>query len=389
MIHINCEIDSSANRITAKSNLGDIHYIFPVEQLPMLETYDFAIWGFLPIAMRLGKDIYIEGSVSMETIKSATEVSSIWANWLPNTYQNISIKAKKIRDFSMPMEHVKCLTFFSGGVDSTYSSYKSYLQNGKDSDCLTVHGMDYKFDDSEKFNALFHQTEVFRKMVFERSRVIKTDAYSLYSRYGCNPKGGHVTHIFALFSCGSLFEEYSQYRIAADYRLDQQFAVHPYGSNTASNRMMQNFKGKLVTLDDDITRSEKTTYLSQSELDLSILSICVNYKFRPKNCGKCSKCMRTKAMFYARNSSIPDIFIDMSFNEGWYSSISLMTKINRAFVQDILLSVENSQNQHNFPDYEKLKLKFLAASQRAAVNPFYGMKLKDFVRAVFKMFLKY
>lgn len=389
MIHINCEIDSSANKITAKSNLGDIHYIFPVEQLPILETYDFAIWGFLPIAMRLGKDIYIEGVVSTKTIESAHEVSSIWANWLPNIYQSISIKARKILDVSMPIEHEKHLTFFSGGIDSTYSSYKSYLKNGKDSDCLTVHGMDYKFDDSEKFNELFRQTEEFRKMVFDRSRVIKTDAYSLYSRYGCNPKGGHVTHIFSLFSCGSLFEEYSQYRIAADYRLDQQFAVHPYGSNTASNRMMQNFKGSLITLDDDITRSKKTTYLSQSELDLTTLSICVNYKFRPKNCGKCSKCMRTKAMFYAQNNSIPDVFADMSFNEGWHSSISLTTKINRAFVQDILFTVEKSQNQHTFPDYEKLKLKFLLATQRAAVNPFYGMKLKDLVRAVFKMLLKY
>ena len=127
MIHINCEIDSSANKITAKSNLGDIHYIFPVEQLPILETYDFAIWGFLPIAMRLGKDIYIEGVVSTKTIESAHEVSSIWANWLPNIYQSISIKARKILDVSMPIEHEKHLTFFSGGIDSTYSSYKSYL----------------------------------------------------------------------------------------------------------------------------------------------------------------------------------------------------------------------------------------------------------------------
>jgi hypothetical protein len=249
--------------------------------------------------------------------------------------------------------------------------------------------MDYKFDDTEKFNSLFRQTETFRKMVFDRSRVVKTDAYSLYSRYACNPKGGFVTHIFSLFSAGTLFEEYGQYRIAADYRLDQQFGVHPYGSNTASNRMMQNLKGKLITLDDDVTRSQKTSYLSESGLDLSTLSICVNYKFRPKNCGKCSKCMRTKAMFYARKSAIPDIFADMSFDEGWYHSIPLNTKINRVFVQDILDAVESSHNQQKFPGYEKLKIKFMSASQRAVANPFYGMKLKDLVRAVWKMLFKY
>lgn len=389
-MNIVCEKNISENRITAKSDgYGEINYIFPFESCPVLTTSDFAVWGFLPVAMRLGINIHIHDIVSSETLESAKEVSTIWASWLPDFYHNIQITADNILTASNLKEKNKKMTFFSGGVDSTYSSFKSFQERGCDSDCLTVHGMDYKFDDNEKFNALIKQTEEFRKNIFNKSRIVKTDAYSIYSKFSCNPKGSHVTHIFSLFSCGTLFEEYEEYRISADYRLDQQFMVHPYGSNTASNRFMKNNNGKLITVDDNVTRSQKTQYLSSSNLDLTTLSICVDYSARPKNCGNCSKCMRTKAMFYAFDGKIPDIFVGKEFNENWYKSIPLASKINRAFLFDILSVIEKYERNDEFPGYYDLKKKLLYASKKAEVNPFYGMKQKDMFRKILKIMFKY
>lgn len=389
-INIVCERNAAENKIVAKSNShGEINYIFPFENLPELDSCDFAVWGFLPVAMRLGVNIHINDIVSNETIQSATEIANVWANWLPGFYHNVLITADTILKTPKLQDNGNKLTFFSGGVDSTYSSFKSFKEKGRDSDCLTVHGMDYKFNDIDKFDALIEQTKEFRAEIFNKSRVVKTDAYEIYSRFSCNPKGSHVTHIFSLFSCGALFEEYSEYRISADYLLDQQFMVHPYGSNTASNRLMRNYNGKLITVDDDVTRSQKAQYLSNSKLNLTTLSICVDYNARPKNCGKCSKCMRTKAMFYAFDAKIPDIFVDITFKKDWYKNISLTSKINRAFLFDILYVVEKSQFQNDFPGYFDLKNKVLSASKRAELNPFYGMKKKDIFRAILKMIFKY
>lgn len=54
MLKIQCQINTAENQIIASSEYGNIQYSLPFESLPQLETYDFIVWGFLPIAMRLG-----------------------------------------------------------------------------------------------------------------------------------------------------------------------------------------------------------------------------------------------------------------------------------------------------------------------------------------------
>ncbi|WP_180176049.1 hypothetical protein [Acinetobacter sp. YH12025] len=84
MLKIQCQINTAENQIIASSEYGNIHYILPFESLPQLETYDFIVWGFLPIAMRLGIPLHIEGPISIQTLHSAREVSTVWAAWLPD-----------------------------------------------------------------------------------------------------------------------------------------------------------------------------------------------------------------------------------------------------------------------------------------------------------------
>lgn len=386
-ILLKCEKKIDHNKIIIKSDQYEsIEYVFPFEDMPVINNNDFAVWGFLPIAMTKGVNLHIGGKVSKETIDSAKKISNIWSQWVPDFYHPVTVTADEILLNSD--KGSKKLTFFSGGVDSTYSAYKSFLENGKNSDSLTVHGMDYKFEDESRFIDLIKQTDKFRLDIFNKSRIIKTNIYAIYNKIGCNPKGTHVTHIFSLFSCGSLFEEYNIYQIAADYRLDQQYLVHPYGSNSATNRLMFNANGELSTLDDDVTRSEKVEFLANSTLDLTTLSICVDYSVRPKNCGKCSKCMRTKAMFYASSGKLPAIFLDDSFEKNWYKIISLSAKINRAFVLDILATVEDKKNIEIFPGYYDLKKHVDTAIKENVKNPFLGFKKKDVIRLLFISLLR-
>ena len=46
---------------------------------------DFAAWYFLPIAMRTGRDLRIEGEGSEETIRNARRISEIWETRPPST----------------------------------------------------------------------------------------------------------------------------------------------------------------------------------------------------------------------------------------------------------------------------------------------------------------
>ena len=52
---------------------------------------DFAAWYFLPIAMRTGRDLRIEGEGSEETIRNARRISEIWETWLPHHFTAVNV----------------------------------------------------------------------------------------------------------------------------------------------------------------------------------------------------------------------------------------------------------------------------------------------------------
>ncbi|MEJ2227466.1 MAG: hypothetical protein P8Y67_04340 [Alphaproteobacteria bacterium] len=329
--------------------------------------YDFALWAILPIIMRLGSYAKCKFSVSRACYDSVIAVSRIWARWLPELFTepnfNVDIVDAKVSD------NDRILCFFSGGIDSTYSAIRLQEQGVNNLDCLTIHGMDYRFPDINKFQALMDRTSSFRSRMFNKSLVVRTNLYSVYNSINCNPHDGHITHIFALFSCGSLFPDYGTYLIASDYRRDQQFSAHPYGSNSVTNSLIRNANGRLVTRDDDVSRCEKAKKLLQTGIDLSSLSICVDYEFRPQNCGVCSKCVRTKAMFYATSKNIPNIFHDMSIGDDWYKSIDLNSKPGRVFCGDILdaIRLHGLENELGYSEAKKL---WEVASVNARNNSF-------------------
>lgn len=372
----NCKIKEELEQVVIQlDGFPAIVFQFPDQQAPTLQTYDFAMWAILPIALRLGLTVRFHQPMSKKGLDSANNIAKVWQRWLPNFFSDVKLEASTTdphKDLS-----AKALTFFSGGIDSTYSAHKIYNEHGRDSDSLTIHGMDYKFDDDSRFESLKEQTQTFRESIFGQSHFVKTNLYNVYSLIGCNPKGSHVTHIFAMFSCGSLFETYATYRIAADYRLDQQLEVHPWGSNTATNRLMRSGNGQLVTLDDDITRAEKANYLANSGLDLSSLSICVDHNIRPHNCGVCSKCIRTKAMFYATTGNIPTIFLDRDLSQNWHDSIHLKRKNERVFLSDIIETAIANGCYESFPGMKEAHLKLRAEQVKAARNPMYGTKPKQ------------
>ena len=327
-------VDIKVSKNIARIQFGELEEIvFEGDTEFETEIYDFALWAVMPLAMRLGSDIYFNYAVSKQTYESAMKVARVWANWVPEHFS--FPKFHEIQTTDVTTSANKNLCFFSGGLDSTYSALRLKEENIL-SDSLTVHGMDYRYNDFEKFNALLKQTKNFRDQYFVNSYSVRTNIYGVYDSIGCNPFDGHITHIFALFASGSLFKSYNQYFIAADYRYDQQYDVHPYGSNSATNSLIHNAYGSLVTRDTDVGRGSKAKYLANSNIDLDSLSICVNYKFRPRNCGVCAKCMRTKVMFYASTGAIPKVFIDKEIQGDWFEKINVNNKIQRVFFRDIL-----------------------------------------------------
>jgi hypothetical protein len=213
--------------------------------------------------------------------------------------------------------------------------------------------MEYKLQDNKRFQSLLDKTKPLSDYNNGKRIIVNTDAYQLYKELKINPKNRHITHVFTLAGAAFLFEEYCNYFIAADYRLDQQFLVCPWGSNTATNKFISDGVRSLVTLDDDVSRSGKLPLILESKEGSKSVTFCVNKKIRPQNCGLCSKCMRTKAMFLAKSGKIPNIFCDNSFSSKWYKSMKLNIESDWVFLSDIIACCKIEGNEHLIPGINK------------------------------------
>jgi hypothetical protein len=340
---------------------------------------DFAVWYVLPIAMALGKNIKINGKGSQKTVAAALSISELWSLWMPSVFKRVKVAFSEVCEEQEYRQGSDSLCLYSGGADSTYSIVKWNGDRAK-TDLLTVWGMDYKVSDEDRFQALVEKTDAFAKS-YSRARIfVRSNAYQIYGQYDIDTQNTHVSHMFSLTGATFMFSErYSTICISADYRLDQQVMASPWGGDTLGNKLFEDGLGRLVTLDDDVTRSEKLAALMVEGGDaLNSLSFCVDYKSRPNNCGVCSKCMRTKLMFLASTGRVPTIFKDAEVYPEALDSINLNKKTERIFFIDLYRSAEKNSRLNSMPYLEGLYEKIVSVDSR--INPKRSKKTKSIRR---------
>lgn len=306
---------------------------------------DFAIWAALPIAMRFGGVLQINGSTSAIAREKAEQLSVIWSTWLPKTFRPVRVTSTGFPDAETGVSD-RALMLYSGGVDSTFA-LKRYVEEGNPKpDLLTIHGMDYRREDHERFEKLKNRTARFRETFAGESIEVRSNAASVMRRFGVSSSIGHG---FQLFSTLFLFDAtHGAGLISADFTASQDYLTIPWGTNSLTNPMFVGKRMQIKTLSNDVTRGEKLRKLHSDKLALETLSFCKNYSVRPDNCGTCSKCVRTKAMFHAAGVDIPDIFLIGGFEANELRFLDLSKPIEVAFCSDVLDLARQSGRLEDF-----------------------------------------
>lgn len=316
--------DGHQVRLTS-SNGRSISYHIDGIELPQLSDHSFVVWHALPTAMLTGRDIEIDGSVDPVVIANGEKLSRIWAMWCPGVLRPVKISASNAVSPDRGKRGV--LALYSGGVDSTYhliSAQKVDLP----SYALTIHGMDYKPDNDNKFRALIEKTEPLLENFGIRRITVRTDV----ARYG---KAG-ILHGFTLAGCASLLADgFDAAQIAADYTWEQDMMSWPWGTNHVTNRYFAGSDWSVRTVTSGFSRTEKIEAIAASKMALDAISFCTDSKSRPYNCGRCAKCVRTKLMFLIATNSIPPIFTDNTYRPAMLGRINLKKHKERAFFADI------------------------------------------------------
>ena len=348
-------IATTIDGVTLESSVGNIKITTThPEKCNFANLCDYAAWYFLPVAMRLNRPLHIAGYGSSQTIINWQKLAEIWQSWLPGhfyatnlNFDQVVLRAPKHQTTSPD------LMFYSGGVDAAHLGLL-HLQENKQQDLLTVHGMDYSLEDQQRFSALLSKTAIFAQELSTTRIIVKSDAYQLYNDLGVNLGRHHLNHIFALVGAGFFHSEsYDNLILADDEPLAAQFLSFPWGTNAVTNPLFDDGQTKLITQAQGVPRIEKLKLINSSETALNSLAFCWNRKLQPVNCGVCEKCLRTKMLCLAEFGVVPDIFLDKAIPSNWIKTLNYRGAEGFFIVQEIFRIAQQTGNSILFPDFQK------------------------------------
>lgn len=314
----------------------------------------FAAWALLPLAMIKGRDILIHAGGDEVTQRNFEKLTEIWSTWMPEKFQPAKVF---FSETYCPQKSAadSDLLLFSGGVDSTYNLLLRHEAKKKQT-LLTIHGLDYKENDPERYERLLRKTAPLVEMTGSRRIFLKTNAYAVYRQHQV---GVEVGHAFVLASCLFLYgANYREAEISADRSVLQEYMMDPWGTNSVTNPLFESSSLRMHTANLDVTRADKLPLLMRYPEALNAVSFCVDYSFRPENCGVCSKCVRTKAMFLAAGCGVPAIFVDPTFDQELFERQDFGFG-TRSLLSEIYIAARQNGMLEHFPG---LKEKLITVS---------------------------
>ena len=298
---VSVDVTQDGNRVSVEGDGINISYSVEGVTLPPGIDASFVAWGLLPAAMEEGFNLQINRPIDPEVAANAERLSEIWEMWLPGQYRSINVAGQG--EWSrIPRKRLARAHLFSGGIDSAFAILRA-RDPKQEGVAVTVCGIDKT--NERNFDRLVSKTDSLLGQLNCRRIVVRTNAQR-------QPSG--ITHGLTLASCLFFLSDLFEVGILAADRSPAGDAVHfPWGSNHVTNAY---FTGSdfIVRTVGAIGRAEKIAALVEAGIDLQSLSICRNGDTIPENCGRCAKCIRTKAEFLSTIGYIPNIFLDASIN---------------------------------------------------------------------------
>jgi hypothetical protein len=322
------DVKQNGNRVDVVGGPRDLFYEIEGIDLPPIENCGFSVWPQVAWAMRRGAGIHVAGPVDQGTISSAQRFTRTWELWNPRRFRFVRVTSEGTAP-APKVDRRTDLVMFSCGLDST----DMLLRIGRRPSpglALTVWGFDDELRATSGFKARLAKTRPLLADLNYNQAVVRTDAASVAHHY--HSWGLRLMGAAALLS--PLFKEGI---FAADFTLEQDMAIHPWGTNHVTDRFFRSSDFALRPLYDSISRPEKAANVAANPIALNALTFCNNLRAKPRreaalNCGVCGKCIRTKATFAVATGAIPNIFVDMSLD---VERLSLNSRVERVFFIDL------------------------------------------------------
>ncbi len=238
----------------------------------------FLAAALLPAMVR-GEDLEVEAplTVSPRLLANCARLQEIFHSWNP-ALRTVRITAET----SAPAEQLSggALSFFSGGVDSTYT----FLKHADElSHVVFIHGFDF-YDEEESYRVAVERNARFVAGYGVTLIPVETNFFPFGYRYAMSR---NLSQGAALGSVALLLGFPTAY-VPSSLSYDE---LVPVGSHPLTDPLWSNEAVEVVHDGCEAKRTEKIARIAASEAALANLRVC--FEDMNVNCGRCSKCLRT------------------------------------------------------------------------------------------------
>jgi len=216
--------------------------------------------------------------VSAGLLANIERVQEIWSCWNPYL-QRVPILA---REEATPSEG-GAITFFSGGVDAVHSVLHLGARAGR---LVMINGFDFSMDDAA-FASVCKRLGKLADRLGHELLTIETNWQSMTRHHQISRVTSHGTCLAALAHLLHPAEAH----IASSFSWA---ALFPWGSHPLLDPQWSSDSVRISHVGCDSPRVEKIALIAQQPDLLKLLWVCSEAPVA--NCGRCPKCLRTRAM---------------------------------------------------------------------------------------------
>jgi hypothetical protein len=262
--------------------------------------------AFVPVplhqAMRLGVPLDVEGQVSPSLLANLEEYQAVQSRWHPRRFKRVQVVAEHERERTPGADGA--LLAFSGGVDSCFTALRHARgEAGRQTTALRagvmVRGFDIPLEDPETFDAAFAKAEAILGSLGVPLVRMATNARQVEHAW-------NDMMAAAIASCLAAVEAPARTGLIPGefaYHLVPAWGVHPL-----TDPLLSSAAFRIVHDGAGFTRMQKVAALAGWPEALRLLRVCWAGAQLDRNCGRCSKCVRTVLAFRAAGLPVPPSF---------------------------------------------------------------------------------
>ena len=256
------------------------------------------------IGMRNKRDVVVYGDVSETAVQGSVKAQDTLGSWFPDILDEVTITAPMSVDTTRPSGRRGVGAFFSGGVDSYYTTLKHLDEI---THLIFIHGFDIDLAN----NDLAERTlDALRKSASELGKElieVKTDLRSRLDRnrlnWGLQGHGALLAHVGIALS--TVVEKIY---VPSSYTADQ---LHPWGTHPDLDVHWSSDAVEFVHDGVEASRAAKMEKFIEQDAAMNNLRVCWWNQDNAYNCGECEKCLRTMINLYIaggleRCATLPD-----------------------------------------------------------------------------------